>query len=203
MNEGLVAIIGGLAGSTLTVIITKFLELIQKEKEFKYDLKKQFFAKKLQTGETAIIQYTNLCVALQQLSTIYNRHEQSQTEIGQSLKDNFLKQIDSKLLIINSSSFELANSINLYFDLKSSISEGEIMSSVYDKMNVLSIYIEKVEECYAIYLETKQNEAYEEYEIAYDSLLQAMRDIGNLYKKIEDELRGQIRQIRNEMKKYE
>lgn len=204
MNEALIA---GLVGSTITVIITKILELIQKDREFKYDLKKQFFVKKLQAGETAIIQYTNLCVALQQLSTIYSRHEESQTEIGQNLKDNLLKQIDSKLLIINSSSFELANSINLYFDLTSIINESEIMSGVYDKMSVLSNYLEKVEESYEIYLKTnevnKQNEAYEKYEIAYDLLVQAMNDIGALYKKFEGEIRGQIRQIRNEMKKYE
>jgi hypothetical protein len=199
MNEGFIAIIGGFAGSALTVIITKILELIQKDKEFKYDLKKQFFTKKLQAGETAIIQYTGLCVALQQLSTIYNQHEESQTKIGQNLKDNLLKQLDNKLLIINSSSFELANSINLYFDLKSNFSEGEIIPSVYDKMNV--------EECYEIYLKenelTRQDEAYEKYEIAYDALVQAMKDIGSLYKNFENEIRGQIKQIRNEMKKYE
>lgn len=207
MNEAFIAIIGGFAGSTLTVIITKILELIQKDKEYKYDLKKQFFTKKLQAGETAIIQYTNLRVALQQLSTIYNKHEQSQTEIGQNLKANLLKEIDNKLLIINSSSFELANSINLYFDLKSNINEGEIISIVHDKINFLSIYTAQADACYEVYLKAievkEQDDTYKKYEDAYDLLVQAMEDIGNLYKSFDDEIRGQIIQIRNEMKKYE
>lgn len=90
MNDGLLAILAGLLGSILTVIITKVLDIFQKKSEFKIELKKQFFVKKLQAGETAMIQYTNLSVALQQLSVLYADHDKLQSSINQNLKENFL-----------------------------------------------------------------------------------------------------------------
>lgn len=207
MNDGLLAIIAGLLGSILTVIVTKGLDIFQKKYEYKIELKKQFFIKKLQAGETAMIQYTHLSVALQQLSMLYTEHDKLQTGINQNLKENFLEQINSKLEIINSTSLILSSSVGLYFDFKSNVYETKIFTIISEKVAALSNFIDSANFAYENYTKTagikEEDQAFEKYEAEYDKLISAMKDIGMLYKQIDDEVHCQMKQMRNDMRKYE
>lgn len=207
MNDGLLAIIAGLLGSILTVIVTKGLDIFQKKYEYKIELKKQFFIKKLQAGETAMIQYTHLSVALQQLSMLYIEHDKLQTGINQNLKENFLEQINSKLEFINSTSLILSSSVGLYFDFKSNVYEAKIFTIISEKVDVLSNFIDSANFAYENYTKTsdikEKDQAFEKYEVEYDKLIRAMKDIGILYKQIDDEVHVQMKQMRNDMRKYE
>lgn len=207
MDDKLLAIFAGLLGSILTVIITKVLDIFQKKSEFKIELKKQFFIKKLQAGETAIIQYTHLSVALQQLNVLYSDHDNLQKGINKNLKENFQEQIDRKLEFINSTSLILSSSIGLYFDFKEHSLETKVFNSVSDKVFILSSFIESADVAYENYTRAvgseEEDREYEKYEIEYDKVISAMKDIAILYNQFDEEIRSQMKQMRNEMRKYE
>lgn len=207
MDDKLLAIFAGLLGSILTVITTKVLDIFQKQSEFEIELKKQFFIKKLQAGETAIIQYTHLSVALQQLNVLYSDHDKLQTGINKNLKENFLEQIDRKLEFINSTSLTLSSSIGLYFDFKEHSLESKIFNTVSDKVSVLSSFIDSADVAYENYTRTvgteEEDRGYENYETEYNKVIIAMKDIAILYNQFDEEIRSQMKQMRNEMRKYE
>lgn len=207
MSEGLVGILGGLIGSILTVVITKILELLQKKNEFNYELKKQFFNKKLLAAEAATIQGSHLSEAINQLIVLFSRYRESDSNVGKNLNDNLLKQIEEKIALANSSSLALSSSINLYFDLASNYTTNEIFISFYDSLNMLAPYTENVEITHEQYLRhigtEHENEAFEIYQNAENFLGEEMKNVANGYKIFDVELRNQIRQIRSEMKKYE
>lgn len=206
MNDGLLTILGGLLGSSITVLVTKILEIFQKKSEYKGELKKQFFLKKLQAGETAMIQYTNLSVTLQQLSVLYIDYGKLQTGLNQDLKQNFLEQINSKLELINSSSLLLSSSIGLYFDFKRNNYESMFVD-ISKNVNILSDLNDNANNAYEKYTQVigleEEEQAFRKYEAEYDSVLRVMKDIGIFYQGIESEIQEQMKQIRNEMRKYE
>ena len=203
----MIGILGGLIGSVLTVVLTKVLDLIQKKNEYTYDLKKQFFSKKLQAAEAAVMQYSLFSDAINQLIILFGRYQESDTKIGENLNDNLQKQIDEKIALANNSSLALSSSIELYFDLTSNYSANEILNSFYDSVNILAPYSENVEVTHEQYLRfigtEKEKEAYDIYLNAENFLGQAMKNVGEGYKVFDTELRNQMSQIRAEMKKYE
>ncbi|NNV57344.1 hypothetical protein [Limnovirga soli] len=207
MSGELIGILGGLVGSTMTVIITKFLEIVQQKNEFSFELKKQFFSKKLQAAEAAIMQYSHFSEALNQLSILYSRYRESDSNVGQDLTNNFLKQIDDKIALANSSSLALSNAIGLYFDLQSNFTSNQILTHFYDSLNMLAPYTENVEFTHDQYLRNiggnQEAEAYQIYIDAENNLDQAMKKVGEEYKIADTELRNQMHQIRNSMRKYE
>lgn len=207
MSGELVGILGGLVGSTMTVIITKFLEIIQQKNEFSFELKKQFFSKKLQAAEAATMQYSHFSEALNQLSILYSRYRESNSNVGQDLTNNFLKQIDAKIAVANSSSLALSNAVGLYFDLQSNFTSNQILTHFYDSLNMLASYIENLEFTHDQYLRnvggSQEAEAYQIYINAENNLDQAMKKVGEEYKIADTELRNQMYQIRNSMRKYE
>jgi len=207
MDNSLIAIFGGLLGSIFTVVITKILEIIQKKNEYQYELKKQFFAKKLEAAEAAIMQYSLFSDALNQLIILYARYEESSTDIGKNMTDNLLKQVDEKLTLANSSSLALSNSITLYFDLTSNFTANQVLSTFFDELSKLSPYMENTDFTHQQYLDHMggpyENEAREIYNTSEKYLAQAMKDVSEGYKVFDQELRNQILQIRNQMKKFE
>ncbi len=207
MSEQMIGILGGLIGSILTVVITKILDLVQKKNEYTYDLKKQFFSKKLQAAEAAIMQYSLFSDALNQLIILFGRYKEGETKVGENLNDNLLKQIDEKIAQANSSSLALSSSIGLYFDLTSNYTANEILNGFYDNLNMLAPYSENVEithEQYLRFIGTEQEqEAFNIYQQSEDYMAQAMKNVAEGYKVFDEELRNQIGQIREEMKKYE
>jgi hypothetical protein len=207
MDNSLIAIFGGLLGSIFTVVITKALEIIQKKNEFQYELKKQFFTKKLEAAEAAIMQYSLFSDALNQLIIIYARYEESSTDIGKNMTDNLLKQVDEKLALANSSSLALSNSITLYFDLTANFTANQVLLTFFDELSKLSPYMENTDFTHRQYLDhmggPHENEALEIYNTSEKYLAQAMKDVSEGYKIFEQELRNQILQIRNQMKIFE
>lgn len=207
MDNYLNGILGGLIGSILTVVIGKSLEILQKSKEHKYELEKQFFVKKLSAAEATVMQYSLLSDALSQLIILYSRYEAYETDIGKQLNDDLLKQIDEKIALANKASLNIANAISLYFDLQSDFSKNQIISSFYDTLNSLGPYSENVNKTFHQYLNYKgtehEKEAHDIYLNAERHMGAAMKNVADGYKVFDDELQNQIVQIRTEMKKFE
>lgn len=207
MDNYLIGALGGLIGSILTVVVSKSLEILQKSKEHKYELEKQFFLKKLSAAEATVMQYSLFSDALSQLIILYSRYEEYETDVGKQLNENLLNQIDERIALANNASLSIANAISLYFDLQFDFSKNQIISSFYDTLNSLGPYADNVEKTFQQYLNYKgtehEKEAYDIYLNAEKFLGAAMKNIANGYHVFDNELQNQIVQIRNEMKKFE
>lgn len=207
MNDGLVTILAGLLGSIITIIVTKALEIFQKTSEYKEDLKKQYFLKKLQAGETAMIQFTHISASLKQLSVLYLEHNKLESGISKSFKENFLQQINDKLTTINSSSLLLSSSINLYFDFKNKSFESNVLTIITNKISVFSNFVDSANHAYGIYMKAdgirEENQAWTKYIVEYDNVLLAAKDIGVFFEECDNVIQEQMEQMRNEMRKYE
>ena len=67
------AIIGGLIGSVLTVIISKILDIMQQSREHRYSIQKTFFTKKLEVAEAAVSQWYVSSNVLGSIARLYEQ----------------------------------------------------------------------------------------------------------------------------------
>ena len=72
MENATLALLAGLVGSILTVLITKLFDLYQKRYEHKSELKREYFNKKINSLERASIQLSLTVSAIGNLSKIIN-----------------------------------------------------------------------------------------------------------------------------------
>lgn len=207
MNGYWIGILGGLIGSTLTVVVTKLLELLGKSKEHQYSLEKEFFLKKLSAAEAAMTQYTILSNALVNISILFERINNNNTEIEDYLQNNLLQQAMQQVEVANNASFIVANSITLYFDLNSQFNQNEIISSFYNVLGSLGPLSDNVEIAWQNYLKMKGTEqeknAHELYLYSERQLEIAMQNVSKSYVAFNRELQNTMLQIRNEMRKFE
>ncbi len=203
----MIGILGGLIGSLLTVVVTKIIDLIQKKNEYKYDLKRQFFSKKLEAAETAIIRYSLFSEALNQLIILFSAYKEDESEFNVELSNNLLEQFNEKIKLANNSSLALSNSILLYFDLTSNYTANQVLKDTYDNLNMLGVYLENVDAAHDQYLNSIGTELETGAKTIYDNAIkkmeEEMKNIAEFYKEFNIEIEKQISQIRQEMKKYE
>jgi len=207
MENYIIGAFGGLIGSILTVVISKSLEILQKSKEHKYELQRQFFLKKLAAAEATVMQCSLLSEAISQVIILYSRYEEYENDIGNKLCDNILKQLDGKIALASSASLSIANAIRLYFDFASDISKKQNVTEFYDAFNSLAPFTENVEKTFKQYLNSQGTENEQMYRNIYQNsekdLAFAMKKIADGYVKFNTELNIYVAQIRNEMKKFE
>ena len=67
------AILGGLIGSIITVVIGKVLDLIQQSKQHKYSIQKTFFTKKLEVADAAVSQWYLSANLLGSIARLYEQ----------------------------------------------------------------------------------------------------------------------------------
>lgn len=207
MKEYSIGILGGLIGSLLAVFISKLLEILQKRKEHQYNLERIFFEKKLLAAEATITQYTILSNALTYLAILYERLNNEANEIEDNLQDGLFEQAMRQLEVANNASFIVANSITLYFDLKTQFDDNEIINDFYNLLGSIQP------------LQDNKNLAFEQHKsaigteleaLAYQIYLESEKELNDLLKEISssyivfnNELYNVIGQIRNEMRKFE
>lgn len=111
------AILGGLVGSALTVLISRIFDIIQKKNEHKYSLKKSFFERKLCVAEATISQRYIFASCLKTLSVLFEEVSKNMAlligpppDFLRSLGDSISQQL-SKL---SSPAFDLANAFSLF-----------------------------------------------------------------------------------------
>lgn len=200
-------ILGGLIGSTLTVIISKLLELFQKSKEHKFTLQKIFFEKKLLAAEATITQYTILSNAFTSLIILHEKLISDNLQTEDSVKNTLLKEILRLQEVSMNSSFIITNSINLYFDFNNNQLANNDIFNFYNVLGSSQINITYVNECYNNY-EVEEDEKsrelkFQSYLIANDELKSKLQQLSFAYYSFNNHLKAIIKEIREEMKKYD
>ena len=208
MEEYWIGILGGLIGSSLTVVVTKLLDLFQKSKEHKYSLQKIFFEKKLLAAEVTIAQYTIMYKALSSLAVLYERLDFDPCgDIESYLQDSLGEEAEKQMEIANDASFIVANSITLYFDFETEFNEDEVIKDFYNLLAKIEPAIIKKENTYREYQDSigtrSERQAHQNLLDSISQYDELIRSISNTYKDFNNHLRGTISHIRNEMKKFE
>jgi gas vesicle protein len=203
----LVGIFGGIIGSILTVVITKLIDLIQKSKEHKYALGKMFFEKKLNAAEIITTQYQILSNACLNLSIVFERLTQDETESEDYVGNYLFETVNKQLEVANNASLILGNAIGLYFDHESTFSSSEKTKEFYQELGKLQVVSERASNSYTVYaesigseLEEQANESWGKAEAELESTL---KEISNRYKAFNEEINSLLSQIRKEMKRFE
>lgn len=111
------ALLGGLIGSILTVVITKVLDLLQQSQKHRYSLKQSFFQNKLRSAEAAATQwqlFSNSAGTFEALAKQWNEKPRS---FSSASIDLLGRELHSHLESIRQSSVDAANTVMLYFEL--------------------------------------------------------------------------------------
>lgn len=198
------AILGGLIGSIATVLITKILELIQKSKEHKYSLQKEFFLKKLASTESAVTQLYILLASIEALARMYER----KIEVLERDYDlEFWVTMLEKFSDISNQIPLTANSFLLYFDVAHSFWDNQEIFLTIDKMffiNSLSEEIFFLKNQHQKFVGTEDEaDSYERILLVSQELKSEIHELMGMMKSIRKELIGLLKHMRLQMKKYE
>lgn len=118
MNDSVLALLAGLVGSILTVLITKIFDLFQKKNEFKYILKKEYFNKKINSLERASIQYNLLIGSIGNLAKLFLVISSKEINLEKNVLKNFKDSIDKQIEKVSQSVNDIGLAIFNYIDLE-------------------------------------------------------------------------------------
>jgi hypothetical protein len=124
------AIIGGLI-VIVTIVVTKLLESFQKSKDYRYDLKRTYFEKKLSAAEAAISSWYSAASTLKALAALYEQVSTDKERKGWKVYESMNQAYSSQLTRLEQSSTVLTNSIAVYFDLDDDFQGKEALKSFF------------------------------------------------------------------------
>jgi hypothetical protein len=202
------AILGGLIGSVLTIIVTKVLDMIQKGKEHVYSLQKSFFDKKLCAAETAVAQWYTLSSSLGALATLYERMSRAEKEFDIEVFRVMNDAFSSQLQQLSQASSQIANPILLYFDVDDpTFWNYEPLKKYFDTLSSLlasGASLKVMLEIYNLSKGTGYEElAWKEVRVILDQCKPHFKDLSNVLNQAREEMITLLRKIRLEMKRYE
>ena len=111
------ALLGGLIGSILTVVITKVLDLFQESRKHRYSLKQSFFQNKLRSAEAAATQWQVFSKSAGFFEALAKQWSEKPKSFSSASIELLGRELDSHLEITRQSSIDAANTIMLYFEL--------------------------------------------------------------------------------------
>src|SRR5690242_13105564 len=125
MDDKYIAILGGLVGSSFTIVVTKVFEYFQTSQLHKLSLKKELFIRKLDVFEKTVsyltIAHTSITNMAVLLKTALNENATFTDEQSKDIFDRLQKNIDQVYQVTQ----DIAGSIDLYIDLKHDHKEVE------------------------------------------------------------------------------
>jgi len=202
------ALLAGLVGSLLTVIVTKLLDLFQKSKEHKYSLQRIWFENKLKVAETAFSKlYTNASL-VSALSALYEKFSVPDERAKSEVFETYNKLYAERLLKVEDSLSEVSNSLFLYFDFDlETLKRTESVKRFYDiliDIQDLKIWLEVYDE---LRKESKEAGDIQHFEAERDKILQRilpkLRELSLLLNEFQEDVLKVLKSVRAQMKKYE
>jgi hypothetical protein len=202
------AILGGLIGSILTIIVTKALDMVQKGKEHEYSLQKSFFEKKLQAAEAAVAQWYSIASSVGALAALYERmsttEKEFELEVFKVMHDAFATQLQQ----ISQASSQIGNSILLYFDVDdATLWNYEPLKRYFNSLSSLmasGASLRVMLEVYSLSKGTKYEEvAWNKVRGILEQCQPHFRDLSKVLDQAREEILSLLRKLRMEMKKYE
>lgn len=138
MDDKYIAILGGLVGSSFTIVVTKFFEYFQTNQLHKLALKKEFFLRKINVYEKTVsyvtIAHTSITNMAVLLKTAMNENV---TFTDEQSKDIFTR-LEKNIQQVYEATQETAGSIDLYVDLKHDDKEVEDTQHFWELLGIIN-----------------------------------------------------------------
>ena len=200
------AILGGLIGSVLTVLISRIFDMIQKKNEHSYALKKLFFERKLSVAEAAISQRYVLASTLRSFSLLLEQVSANLELILASPPEclkNYNDAISQQSVKLLTPAFDAANAVSLFFDVDESM-QSATMEDILDMM----MSIEGRTKVFQFLITTALNapekrKLYDEAKKTLEQLQAEIIKLSDIVKSGSQQVSRTIMQIRSEMKRFE
>lgn len=168
MDDKYIAILGGLVGSSFTIIVTKVFEYFQASQSHKLSLKKEFFLRKINVFEKTVsyltIAHTSITNMAVLLKTAMNENVTFTDEQTQDIFGRLQKNIDQVYQVTQ----EIAGSIDLYVDLKHDDKEVEDTQRFWELLGTINQLAHDVNFGYDLLKTATTNEEYTKIEKAIE-----------------------------------
>ncbi len=168
MDDKYIAILGGLVGSSFTILVTKIFEYFQTRQLHKLFLKKEFFLRKINVFKKTVsyltIAHTSITNMSVLLKTAMNENVTFTDEQNKDIFDRLQKQIDQVYHVTQ----EIAGSIDPYLDLKHDDKEVEDTQLFWELLGTINQLAHDVNFGYDLLKTARTNEEYRKIEIAIE-----------------------------------
>ncbi len=168
MDDKYIAILGGLVGSSFTIIVTKIFEYFQTSQLHKLSLKKEFFLRKINVFEKTVsyltIAHTSITNMSVLLKTAMNENVTFTNEQNKDIFARLQKNIDQVYQVTQ----EIAGSIDLYVDLKHDDKEVEDTQRFWELLGTINQLAHDVNFGYDLLKTATTEEDYRKVEIAIE-----------------------------------
>lgn len=138
MDDKYIAILGGLVGSSFTIVVTKIFDFFQTKQQHKLALKKEFFSKKINVFEKTVsyltIAHSSITNMAVLLKTALN---EKVTFTEEQIKDIFTR-LEKTIQQVYEATQETAGSIDLYVDLKHDDKEVESTQFFWELLGTIN-----------------------------------------------------------------
>lgn len=181
MDDKYIAILGGLVGSSFTIVVTKVFEYFQASQSHKLSLKKEFFLRKINVFEKTVsyltIAHTSITNMAVLLKIAMNENVTFTNEQTQDIFDRLQKNIDQVYQVTQ----EIAGSIDLYVDLKHDDKEVQDTERFWELLGTINQLAHDVNFGYDLLKTATTNEDYHKIEIAIELNEKALeKNVGDL-----------------------
>jgi len=168
MDDKYIAIIGGIIGSSFTIVVTRVFEYFQTKQLHKLSLKKEFFLRKINVFEKTVSHLTIVHTSITNMSvllkTAMNEKVTFTEEQSKDIFDRLQKNIDQVYQVTQ----ELAGSIDLYVDLRHDDKEVEDTKFFWELLGTINQLVHDVNFNYDLLKTATTEEEYRKIEIAIE-----------------------------------
>jgi hypothetical protein len=213
MDNASIAVISGLLSSLSTILATKVLDIFQSKKQHRYSIEKLYFEKKINAAELIVSQYTIMSGALMHCSIYFERlsnkdYFADDDEFEIDVDKNLGLTIDKQLKQAENSSFIIANTLSLYFDIgEKSLIAKEFSMELHNLLGQVGMKIATMDKSYDYFEEvintSEHDKAVENFNIASSEYKNHIQLIANKYEAFNIEISAIVKLIRNDISKYE
>lgn len=202
------ALVGGLIGSLLTVMVTKLLDLLQQAKEHKYALQRVFFEKKLAVAESAFSNYFSTASTLNSLAALYEHFSEPSDRLSGETFESFNSMYVDRLRKAEDALHDLSNSLFMYFDVNlDSLGNTTSLKKLYDVLSDIQnlllsdkILAQLMDQSQGTKNQSKLMAKRDE---VWRQIFPKMKEFSQLMNDSKQEMVKLLKNLRSEMKKYE
>lgn len=202
------ALIGGLVGSLLTIVVSRLFTVMQKSRDHRFALERSFFERKLQAGENAMSQWHATASLLNGIMALYERitirERELEYELFRVTNDSLITQWQK----VSQTVHDLANTIVLYFDTdENTYITGDQFKKLLERLasiRSLDVSLKFALDLYDKFKGSRQEEiAWNEVKRIIEEYQSNLVEITYLFNEAQKEMVDVLQKMRKEVKKFE
>lgn len=206
MEDKYIAILGGLTGSSFTIIVNKVFDYFQTRQLHKQELKKEFFLRKLNVYEKAVSLWTVAHSSISNMAILMKTATNENVSFSDEQSKDIFAKLQKNVNQVYEATQETAYSIGLYVDLKHEDKEIEETYRFWELLGTINQLISDVNYWYDLQESVTNPEDYNKLEVQINLSTEKVKtDVENLFD-ISNVMRKRLlsftNTLREEMKSY-